>query len=269
MGLERDYRDLLLRANCSRICHVHSAGASAGPCLLLTSTQQRCLDGRQVQRRREEFSITLVSRRYVHAKSLQLCPTLCDAMNRSLPGSSVHGILQAGIMEWGAMPSSRDLPGPVIEPSVSHVSCTGTQVLYSSAAWEARQQKAELTNCSSFSVCVCLWVGCLLGTFSILVWNVPCPGKPLSPEQPGELITLFVEGVGLWEGREVRREEGRDRHHQHKSLVLWILLSWHSYSKVHELCLLHWLHRGLISLSFGLLSVTWSWWSNNLPSWHC
>ena len=194
MGLERDYRDLLLRANCSRICRVHLAGASAGPCLLLASTQQRCLDGRQVQRRREEFSITLVSRRYVHAKSLQLCPTLCDAMNRSLPGSSVHGILQAGIMEWGAMPSSRDLPGPVIEPSVSHVSCIGTQVLYSSAAWEARQQKAELTNCSSFSVCVCLWVGCLLGTFSILVWNVPCPGKPLSPEQPGELITLFVEG---------------------------------------------------------------------------
>ena len=39
--------------------------------------------------------------------SLQLCPTLGDSMNCSLPGSSVHGILQARILEWVAMPSSR------------------------------------------------------------------------------------------------------------------------------------------------------------------
>ena len=35
----------------------------------------------------------------VHAKSLQSCPTLCDPMDCSLPGSSVHGILQAKILE--------------------------------------------------------------------------------------------------------------------------------------------------------------------------
>ena len=40
------------------------------------------------------------------AKLLQLCLTLCDSMNcSSLPGSSVHGILQAKILEWVAMPS--------------------------------------------------------------------------------------------------------------------------------------------------------------------
>ena len=33
-------------------------------------------------------------------KSLQLCPTLLNPMDRSLPGSSVHGILQAGLLEW-------------------------------------------------------------------------------------------------------------------------------------------------------------------------
>ena len=43
----------------------------------------------------------------VHAKSLQLCPTLCDPLDYSLPGSSVHGILQARILEWVAVPSSR------------------------------------------------------------------------------------------------------------------------------------------------------------------
>ena len=33
--------------------------------------------------------------------------TFCDLMEYSLPGSSVHGILQVRILEWGAMPSSR------------------------------------------------------------------------------------------------------------------------------------------------------------------
>ena len=35
----------------------------------------------------------------------QLCPTLCDPMECSLPGSSVHGILQARTLEWVALPS--------------------------------------------------------------------------------------------------------------------------------------------------------------------
>ena len=37
----------------------------------------------------------------------QLCPTLCDPMDYSLPGSSVHGILQARIVEWVDIPFSR------------------------------------------------------------------------------------------------------------------------------------------------------------------
>ena len=47
-------------------------------------------------------------------------PTLSDPMDCSLPGSSVHDILQAGILEWVAMPSSRDLPDPGIEPGLLH-----------------------------------------------------------------------------------------------------------------------------------------------------
>ena len=34
------------------------------------------------------------------AKLLQLCPTLCDPMDYSLPGSSVHGIIQVRVLEW-------------------------------------------------------------------------------------------------------------------------------------------------------------------------
>ena len=37
------------------------------------------------------------------AKLLQLCPTLCDPMDRSPPGSSVQGILQARTLEWAAI----------------------------------------------------------------------------------------------------------------------------------------------------------------------
>ena len=37
----------------------------------------------------------------MHAKTLQSCPTLCNPMDCSPPGSSVHGILQARILEWG------------------------------------------------------------------------------------------------------------------------------------------------------------------------
>ena len=37
------------------------------------------------------------------AKSSQLCPTLCDPVDGSPPGSAVPGILQARILEWGAI----------------------------------------------------------------------------------------------------------------------------------------------------------------------
>ena len=37
------------------------------------------------------------------AKSLQSCPTLCDAVDGSPPGSPVSGILQATVLEWGAI----------------------------------------------------------------------------------------------------------------------------------------------------------------------
>ena len=45
-------------------------------------------------------------------KSLQSCPTLGDPMDCSPPGSSVRGILQARILEWVAMPSSRGSSRP-------------------------------------------------------------------------------------------------------------------------------------------------------------
>jgi len=57
---------------------------------------------------------------FVQPKLLQSCPTLCDLMDCSPPGSSVHGILQARVLEWVAMPSSRGSSRP---RDRTHVSC--------------------------------------------------------------------------------------------------------------------------------------------------
>ena len=46
----------------------------------------------------------------------QSYPSLCEPMDYSPPGSSVHEILQARILEWVAVPFSGDLPNPGIKP---------------------------------------------------------------------------------------------------------------------------------------------------------
>ena len=55
----------------------------------------------------------------MHAKSLQSCPTLSDPMDCSPPGSSVHGIFQARVLEWTAIHCNpEDFPCPGMEPSL-------------------------------------------------------------------------------------------------------------------------------------------------------
>ena len=63
----------------------------------------------------------------------QSCLTLCDPMDCSPPGSSVHGILQTilvWILEWVVMPSSRGSSQPRDQTHISYVSCIDRCVLY-------------------------------------------------------------------------------------------------------------------------------------------
>ena len=53
---------------------------------------------------------------WVHAQSLQLCPTLCNSMDCSPRGSSIHRILQGRILEWVAKPSTGGLLNQMIKP---------------------------------------------------------------------------------------------------------------------------------------------------------
>ena len=65
----------------------------------------------------------------VCANLLQLCLTVCVPMDYSLPRSSVHGILQARILEWVVMPASRGSSRPRDRTRVSYGSCIGRWAL--------------------------------------------------------------------------------------------------------------------------------------------
>ena len=53
---------------------------------------------------------------YLTSEIAQSCPTLCDPMDCSPPSSSIHGIFQAGVLEWVAISFPGVLPNPGIEP---------------------------------------------------------------------------------------------------------------------------------------------------------
>ena len=59
----------------------------------------------------------------------QSCPTLCNLMDISLPGSSVHGIFSARIQEWVAISSSRESSQPRDRTCIYWVTCTAGRLL--------------------------------------------------------------------------------------------------------------------------------------------
>ena len=60
----------------------------------------------------QQICVAIMGSACMHAKSLQSCLTLCEPMDCGLPGSSVHGILQARILEWGAILFSKGSSRP-------------------------------------------------------------------------------------------------------------------------------------------------------------
>ena len=66
---------------------------------------------------------------------IKLCLTLCNPLSYSLPVSSVHGISQVRILEWVAIPFSRESSQPRDQ---THISYIGRWILYHKATWEAQ-----------------------------------------------------------------------------------------------------------------------------------
>ena len=83
---------------------------------------------------------------HTHICGAQLHLTLCDPMNYSPPGSSVHGILLARILEWATISSPRESSGPTDQSAISYVSCIGRWILY------------QYHHLGSPYVCVCVCV---------------------------------------------------------------------------------------------------------------
>ena len=85
----------------------------------------------------------------VHAaKSLQSCPTLCNPMDCSPPGSSVHGILQARILEGCHALLQGDLPNPGIELAYLLSPALAGGFFTTSATWEALARCSQAVSTS-------------------------------------------------------------------------------------------------------------------------
>ena len=94
-----------------------------------------------------------------HAKSLQASLSLCDTMDCSQPGSSVHRIVQARILEWVVMPSSRESSWSRDWTHISQVCCFVE--VFSPPLSFSHQENAMTTHSS------------------ILAWRIPWTEEPV------------------------------------------------------------------------------------------
>ena len=101
----------------------------------------------------------------MYVKSLQSFPTLCDSMDSSLPGSFAHEILPARILQWVALPSSREEDLFAIQRSNSHPKSPAMpgRFFITSTTWGSQEVNSEEVKGP--------WWGKLLGSF-----NGPEPG---------------------------------------------------------------------------------------------
>ena len=117
------------------------------------------------------------------AKLLQSYPTRCDPMDSSPPGSSVHGILQARILEWVATSFSMVSSQPRDQNQVSCFSCIGRWVLYHWATWEVPLEFYQFSSVTQSCPTLCDPVDC------------STPGIPVH-HQLLELAQIHVHWVG-------------------------------------------------------------------------
>ena len=89
-------------------------------------------------------------------KSLQSCPTLCDPVDCSLPSSSVHGILQARILEWVAISFSRGSSWPRDRTWVSCIGGRSFNLWATREAWSKSHQNSGTQHphlCQGLAIC--------------------------------------------------------------------------------------------------------------------
>ena len=104
----------------------------------------------------------------------QSCPTLCDHMNYRPPGSSVHGLLQARIVEWVAIPF---FSGSFWSRDWTCVSCISCIAGWFFTIWATRKALLGMEFCSIVPICgltfiqnFCVWFLHIL-LFCTWIWT--------------------------------------------------------------------------------------------------
>ena len=124
---------------------------------------------------------------------IQPCLILYDPMDCSIPGSSVHGISHAKILEWVAVSSSRGSSQHRNWTCISCVSCLGWQILYHWANQEARaciNIYVATYVCACVHICVCIYMYVYGLCWYIISSIFQMTKKHCSPE--------IIIGYALW-----------------------------------------------------------------------
>ena len=126
----------------------------------------------------------------------QSCPTLSDSMDCSPPGSSVHGILQAKILEWVAIPFSRGSSWPRDQTWVSCIACRFFTI------WATREVLNAISQSQKDKYCIVpsLFIYEALGssqTYTNRKLNGDCQG--LREGGNGELFNENSFSFARWE----------------------------------------------------------------------
>ena len=127
-------------------------------------------------------------------KSLQLCPALCDPMDCSPPGFSVHGVPQARILEWVAIRIPRDRPSPGIKLASFMFPALAGRFFTTGTSCEAHLFDCHLTN---YPTSVSFSVFCLSSHFFLMVNGLILQFLILSSFYPYLFIWLCKTGSCL------------------------------------------------------------------------
>ena len=146
----------------------------------------------------------------MRSESLQLSLTLSDPMHCSPPGSFVHGILQARILEWVAISSCRESFQHRDWTWVSYVSYIGSKLFTTNATWEAPvlYNRSLLVICSILNIVVCVysqqWT--LRCTYPFKLWfsSDICPGMGLIDRMVQFIRSVVSDSLRLHEPQHTR-----------------------------------------------------------------
>ena len=127
-----------------------------------------------------------------YAKSLQLCPTLCNAMEYSPPVSFAHGIHQTRILEWVECPPPGELPDSGIKPLSLVSPALAGGFFITMATWEAQKRVTSVCVCTHTHMHVCVLVAQSCPT----LFN-PMAYRPSGSSVHGILEARILEWVAI------------------------------------------------------------------------